>query len=386
LFTYWTGYEVDGSSTTYNIVVPERRLVEEVIRYFLSLKVIDRSASIALTYSESKGKDYIVNRKSNNHINENFNYKDLDKLCEVLVRPQLGYLLINTECARPDKLHNKVLSELYSLSKTRPGAEGREYNYKNPSTSPLYYGADLGVSLEIDFPEVDEPAEEYEAEGLIFNKEALASNLKKPYFRLSFNCGPSFIYEYAAYIVSKIAERFPEVGIDGGIDCAGGFVDGCTYSCSLYAFEKITLTATNIAGAIHSIFRDRYVVPQRRSGRYGYDNKPCKGLFLFNLYDIDKLERDNISAELKIIKGMLGGKKEFTPEEYEALVTKAANVDVIDSIDFLHYFTCCVSIGGSLCAMTAVKEKNQVWLQFRVVPELREEFVKRLKRMGHDVR
>ena len=75
--------------------------------------------------------------------------------------------------------------------------------------------------------------------------------------------------------MSKTAERFPEVGIDGGIDCAGGFVDGCTYSCNLYGFERITLATENIAQTIKQILEKLEIKPMRRSGRYGWNLKEC---------------------------------------------------------------------------------------------------------------
>jgi hypothetical protein len=384
LFTYWSGYEVDGSSTTYNIVVPERRLVEEIIRYFLSLKVIDRSADIELTYSEGSSKSSILSRNTGNFVNDNYKHEDIDKLCTILERPGLKTFFISTTSIHPDMMYHEVRKELYNLSKTRPGAEDRVYNYTDLTVSTLYYGAELGVSMEVSFSEEESLVEGYEAEGLIFNKEELINNMSSPHFTLGFSCGPGFIYEYAAYIVSKIAERFPEIGIDGGIDCAGGFVDGCTYSCSLYAYEKITLATTNIADAINNIINDMDIKLQKRSGKYGYDIVPCRGLFLFNIYNVDKADESHLSAAMKIIKGILGAKKELTPEEYETFVRKVAEVDVIDSIDFIHHCTCCFKVEESICALTCVKEKGRVLLQLRVVPELREEFVKRLKKLGYE--
>lgn len=38
MFQYTQGYEVDGSSTSYNVVVAERQLIAEVLRYFFKFE------------------------------------------------------------------------------------------------------------------------------------------------------------------------------------------------------------------------------------------------------------------------------------------------------------------------------------------------------------
>jgi hypothetical protein len=375
---------VDGSSTTYNIVVPQRKLVAEVVRYFLNLKIINRNSEIRVSYREKSGKAVI--KRQEKYVEEEFKADDIDKLCTVLESPTLGEVNISTECVHPDKLYHELRKELYGLSKTRPGAEDREYHYSDPTVSILNYGPALWVSMGIYFKEEVEPIKDYEAEGLIFNEEALINNLRGTHFTINFDCGPGFIYEYAAYIVTKLAERFPEIGIDGGIDCAGGFVDGCTYASNLYSYEKITLTTENIADAITYILKEFNIAPQRRAGRYGYDLETCSNLYLYNLHNIYDANDDYLSGVMKIIKKMLGSKVELTPQQYEAFVRRVAVVGIVDSIDFMHNCACCCKVNEEDVILTCVRENGRVRLQFRVEPELREGFVKRLKAGGFDIR
>lgn len=386
MFTYWKGYEVDGSSTTYNIVVPQRKLVTEVISYFINLNIIDRKAKIRLSYKENSDIAILKNKKHSGYINEEFKAEEVDRLCDLLEKPTLKNFSISTECVHPDKLYHELRKELYNLSKSRPGAEDREYHYTDPTASDLSFDPALGVTMGISFYDEEEPIKDYEAKGLIFNGEALVNNLRNPHFTINFDCGPSFIYEYAAYIVSKLAERFPEIGIDGGIDCAGGFINGCTYSCSLYAYERITLTTENIAEAINYLIKDLNIEPQKRTGYYGYDSVSSNRLYLYNAYDIDKTNDVHLRADKKIIKKILSGKKELTPQQYEAFAKRAAAIGMVKSIDFMHYCVCQFKVEEQYGTLTCLRENNRVWLQLRVAPERREQFVKRLKAGGFDIR
>ena len=92
---------------------------------------------------------------------------------------------------------------------------------------------------------------------LIFNEKAFEKNVRsKQTAHYGITCGPTFIYEYAAYIMKRLAERFPELGIDGGRDCQGGFTDGCTYSVNLYDYERFTFQTTEIAALLHRLKRN----------------------------------------------------------------------------------------------------------------------------------
>jgi len=374
LFTYWRGYEIDGSSTAYNIVVPQRELISEVLRYFISLKIIDRKSDIFLSYTErekSASKEFECKKGKYKH-------DEMEKICEILESPAVDSFFINVDCIHPDKLYHQVRNELYSISKTRPGAEDRVYNYINPTVSPFRFGPDLRVTFEFSFEE-EQAVENHEPEGLVFNREALVNNLRGRHFTITLGCGPCFIYEYAAYINSKLAERFPEIGIDGGLDCEGGFIDGCTYSCSLYEYERITLASENIAETIKILMGEGLIFPQKNVGRYGHEILPCENLFLFNLYNVDRWLDEIIGGKSKALKGILEGKKEYTPEEYECIVRKLSEVEMFDSVDFMHYCTCCVKIGDNNCALTCIMENGRVWMELRVVSEIRDDVVNKLR-------
>lgn len=381
MFTYWKGYEIDGSSTNYNIVLPKRELIAEVLRYLFNLKIVDRSENIYISYIEKRG------NLSNKEVqNNSYKFEEWEKLLEIIQNPTVQYFHINISCVHPDKLYPQIRNEIYSLSKTRPGAENRVYNYKKPTISPIFHDTTFDIWISASFDDREKAVKNYEPEGLIFNKQVLVGNMGSEHLTIKLGCGPSFIYEYAAFIVSKIAERFPEIGIDGGIDCAGGFTDGCTYACDLYGFERITLSTENIAQSIVHILQKLDIKPMKRVGTYGIDLVECSELMLFNLFNVDKWNNDIIGAKAKIIKGISGGKQEFTPEEYEQFVKKVSEIELFDGVDFTHYCTICVKINNELCALTCIKENGRICLEFRVVSEIREEFEKELRACGISIR
>lgn len=373
MFAYWNGYEIDGSATAYNIVVPERQLLSEILRYFISLKVIDRHSEVLVAF-DICAKNYL---KGKHYTNSNYTLEDIDKICEIIEQPEIQTFCITVNCIHPDKLYHEVRKELYHLSEIRPG--NQILNYKNPSVSPFQYGPLLEVSLQINFNN-HRITEDYKPEGLVFNRETLVKSMKEKHFTIEFICGPTFIFEYAAYITSKIAERFPEVGIDGGIDCAGGFTDGCTYSCSLYAYERIRLSAETISLTVNTLLNNDIIVPQKRTGMYGHEISPCDKLFLFNLYNMDRWADYFLSKESKAIKGITLGKTEYTPEEYENFVKRAAEIEMIDRVNFMHYCTCCVKIHDQISALTCTKEKGRIYLELRIPPDIRKNVEETLRR------
>ncbi|MCX7746931.1 MAG: hypothetical protein N2645_08590 [Clostridia bacterium] len=377
MFTYWKGYEIDGSSTTYNIVIPQREIVSEVLRYFLNLEIMDRKDSFFLSYSNCDNdisEDVVFK-------NETYEPDEIDKIFEILERPSTRFFSLGASCIHPDKLYHKVREELYRITKTRPGAEHIECNYKNPTISPLY-SPPLSVAFEVSFDREGEGEEAYEPEGLVFNRQALIDNIRGNHLTVDLGCGPGFIYEYAVYIVSKIAGRFPDIGIDGGLDCAGGFVDGCTYSCSLYAYERVTLLTENISQTIQRILQEGIVEPQKRSGKYGRDFSASSNLYLLNLNDVDQWNDEFMNSKQKFIKGIAAGKDGRTPEEYEQFARKVSEITLFDSTDFTKYCTCGVKIGDHIGALTCIKEYGRIWLEFRVVPEIRVEFENKLRQLG----
>jgi hypothetical protein len=375
MFKYWEGYEIDGSSTAYNVIVPERQLIAEILQCFLNLKIIDRRAEIELREDESRRQD--------------FTWEELNNLCEKVANTEAKTIELSAGCIHPDQLFSQVRREVYALTPTRPGAEGKSYPYQKPTVSPLYPPA-LGVSFSISFKNQTDEVKDYQPEGLVFNERALVSKMAEPHFTIELACGPGFIYEYAAYIMTKLAARFPEIGIDGGIDCAGGFVDGCTYASNLYEYERITVSACTharvgeLALPLQRLMDSKVIIPAARSGKYGRDLVLALKLSLYNTFGLDKAKDEYLDTAAKIVKGIAAGKNDFSTAEYGELVRKIAAVDVLREGEFTFYCICGVFFQEKAVAITCVKEENEIFLEARVPAALRGEFVKQMRLVGLD--
>ncbi|HOQ00655.1 MAG TPA: hypothetical protein PK604_07500 [Acetivibrio clariflavus] len=127
MFTYWKGYEIDGSSTTYNIVIPQRELMVEVLQYIINLKIIDRNDNINISYAET-GDNLSKNVVRKDNI---YKFEEIEKILEITRNPSILDFHINIYCVHPDKLFPQIRKEIYSLSRTRPGAEKKHIAIKN---------------------------------------------------------------------------------------------------------------------------------------------------------------------------------------------------------------------------------------------------------------
>ena len=370
MFTYWQGYEIDGSSTAYNLFLPNRELALELFRYFLTLKIIDREAEITLSFSEANATLYHNHNKCKK---KNFSYDTIAKIDTFLSDPKLNYFQLSITCVHPKRLYPQVREELFQLSRTRPGAEVALLEYRNPTISP-FYQPNLEITLEIYLGKPDEVIDQYQPEGLIFNESVLIQNTNQPHFTMELICGSTFIYEYAAYINTKLIARFPEIGIDGGIDCAGGFIDGCTYAANLYDYERIILNTTEIATTIQHLLQQEVIELQKPSGKYGREFSACKNLVLYHLHNAADWNELYLEGKDKIIKGILSAKQEFTPEEYQTLVEKIATITLFNKTDFMHFTTCALKVSNRLAALSCINEAGRIWLEILIKPELREEF------------
>lgn len=267
MFKYWQGYEIDGSDTSFNIVVPNREALREVAAFYLSLPLWDRSRG--MTWDAATSDVWAPHRDE--ELQSPF---DADAVLASIESPDWGgegYLV--TGCLDPELLEGDLKREVYALSSTRPGEEEPDYRGVHPGVGlgrfydAFNVGLIFGPRSSVQGYYVDDEGTAINR-GMILNAGALDENARRPdRADLSLTCGPSFIYEYAAYIVTKLVERFPEIGIDGGLDCAGGFTEGCTYSTGLYACERFLFETESVADLTERLIRGAVVRPLMRASK-----------------------------------------------------------------------------------------------------------------------
>jgi len=232
MIEYWQGFEIDGSDTSFNIMLPEKARVAELGLFFCKLPLF---------------------RKVRLHIIGDETLSDLNEIEQHLTNENISGFTIDAECIHPAQLPDDLKEKIYILSENRKQRHQQaRVDTKDEDTSEIpdhtkAVNPSVGLS---DFPfemsltyEGHTGDDFHRPEGYTINPENYTANINLPENNaiLYLHCPVSSIYEYFAYVVNTMAERFPEISVDGGLDCAGGFMYGCTYSTYLYEYECLTL-------------------------------------------------------------------------------------------------------------------------------------------------
>ena len=288
MFEYLRGYEIDGSDTSFYVVMPEKQKITEVVDYFLSLPLFERfdfrfeenvwAPHRDAGFTRSMPKERIV--------------RDLAE------RGQEPFYIV-AGCAHPSELTGELKSEIYGLSAgrlrnhervTEGGAEDDgefhvPFHDGSGSRSPsvglnhFYDSFVIGLTVNYERPEEMDGEPEPSSDGYVINGASYRAAARRPdCMEFAVTCGPSFVYEYAMYVINRLAARFPELVVTGGLDCAGGFLHGCTYSTSLYAYEVLRLKAGSDVAAVMDVLKrlaDSNILypcykPKNKKGGYSY--------------------------------------------------------------------------------------------------------------------
>lgn len=232
MIEYWQGFEIDGSDTSFNIMLPEKARVAELGLFFCKLPLL---------------------RKVRLHIIGNDTFSDLKEIEQHLANENISGFTIDAECIHPEVLPDDLKEKIYALSESRKQRHQQVHTDtkdENSSEMPDHTKAvnpSVGLSnfpFEITLSYEGHTGDDFHRpEGYLINPENYTTSISLPENNaiLYLHCPVSSIYEYFAYVVNIMVERFPEISVDGGLDCAGGFLYGCTYSTYLYEYECLTL-------------------------------------------------------------------------------------------------------------------------------------------------
>lgn len=223
MFIYWNGYEIDGSDTDFNLVLPESVQLSELAEVFLHNPLIDHRLQPKL--------EILLGGKNKEISREEFGEK--------LLAGDYKMLTVTVNCRHPEELPEDLRREIYAISERREPHEEAYGKTENPCTEPVRQGyytrGEKTVTLYFTRETVQPDEETY---GYVTNMEIL-KNSGQGLPCVLMNVGPGFYYEYAIYLVDWLRERFPSIATFGGLDCEGGWTFGCTYADSLYQYEKV---------------------------------------------------------------------------------------------------------------------------------------------------
>lgn len=224
MFLYWDGYEIDGSDTDFDIILPEQLALREFVDCFLQTPLFDRSLPIEISYVQ-QGKRVSLTR---------------DELHNLLNAGDFPDIEITINCLHPEELEKPLLEEIYAISARREPPEPAFGKVEQPCCAPFkqkyYTRGEMTVTLMLGHDTAAACEEPWE--GYVNNIELLR-DAGRALPCVAINVGPSFYYEYAIYLIDYLRDSFPSIATCGGLDCAGGWTDGCTYANSLYNYELI---------------------------------------------------------------------------------------------------------------------------------------------------
>ncbi len=235
MFEYYKGYEIDGSDTSYSLLTPNFEKLKEMLKFFFSLKVIDKNKMIRLKNAKRKDEKYAVNNiryKIDELEGKKYSRENIDELFDDLIKYDVDYVTIIYHYVKIESLFPEVKRELIDYIIAANKDLNLEYH------NPVLFGS-LSDSTEeelyINFkPNIDRYGNDLTPDSLtqLF--------IKDEYYSLDFALsvvtgGIPSILPY--YIMEKFSERFPEYGLNAfedynDINCCGKvYVDSAIYEC-----------------------------------------------------------------------------------------------------------------------------------------------------------
>jgi len=216
MFLYWDGYEIDGSDTDFEIILPENVQIAEFAQCFLEIPLFTNTPNPEYTHYHGRKRKKMT--------------KD-ELVSNLLSGDYKNAIHITVNCQHPDLLTDELRSIVYAKSEKRKFNEDPD-NYPWPEEP-------------IDYAKLENPCtapviqDTFDRGGVTMTLFICKPTSKETGdITLSLNVGPGAFYEYAMFVVDYMQERFPSIktDIDGGLNTCG-----CTFSASLYAYEKIHL-------------------------------------------------------------------------------------------------------------------------------------------------
>ncbi|MCL2807488.1 MAG: hypothetical protein FWD27_04895 [Coriobacteriia bacterium] len=233
MFFYWDGYEIDGSDTSFDIIVPESIQVRDLVESFLAIPLFCEKRKPV--YNTLPPMSY-----NRGHVEPE---KRLSKaeFEEQLYSGSYPLIGVMAYCKYPEQLSTALQSELYCLSKERAPLEKGYQTAQSCCTEPASKVAFMTVDLTLERVVKEGDLRHREPclnEGAAYSYNiSLSTPVKKGDTWVTLGIPVSSNYEYTRYIIKYLEERFPSIRIWGGAECSCG----ATFGSSLYAYEKIQL-------------------------------------------------------------------------------------------------------------------------------------------------
>lgn len=359
MFLTWTGFEIDGSDTSFDLVLPENEQALDLVTYLIKLPIFDMNE---IRFSGDN--------------NESLEW---DVFKQKLKTRSFERLSLEARFKVFDRLDAKTQQEFKHISQNRQPVESNLAKAKSPVSIPTSFAGLMefhimnnAKSLVEKYSSHDQ-LEGYERNITLFLEDFSQATA----FELWVPVGS--IYEYFIYIMNCLTERFPSLATTGGLDCGGGWTKGCTYANSLYAYEKVVIPLPYgikhflkkmVSHGVTSFSRRFFSTTRKRIFDFALVNSEEQKPLKFGAY-IDYIEKQLLQAQDEYeaicrtaIQIWIPAPDEFQSDAalYEAMVPLAVDMTKFNDTGYLAFY----------------KKEDQYFAEFRIHQNVKDYFSKYL--------
>jgi len=220
MFLYWDGYEIDGSDTDFEIILPESVQTLEFAECFLSMPILCDIPKPEFQYCGSDCYGVWHSDKCKPIT--------LEELRSKLLTNDYSKMSLTINCQHIDLLPKEIQKEIYAKSAKResikplcePNESEKPFDHtkaENPCLSPVVqtFLDRGGMTAQL---------------SICKDKEGMTAYL---------NVGPGAYFEYTMYVLDYMSEHFPSIKID----MESGFNTCCCnfHASSMYQYEKVLI-------------------------------------------------------------------------------------------------------------------------------------------------
>ncbi|MDR2918043.1 MAG: hypothetical protein LBV72_01580 [Tannerella sp.] len=326
MIEYWQGFEIDGSDTSYNLVVPEREKCIDLLRYYFKLKVIHKGKPVKIYRARGKGTGELVNQV--------FMPENMEDLWDIIRSYDLKFLELEYTYVAPNSLYPEVKRELIDMLMKQSGIK---HTFVKPMFPERYY---IVSYISVDFDSKPSP-HHYEMACSESYYAVVSKN--SPFLNVIFDCSLNGPYELMFYGLSKIKDAFPEFEIDMHLneDLL------CYYDVKWDELikEGIPVESTDYVFTLERILSYPAVMLNQDDNKQIHLRRLPGGIKNFDPLKIYINEKSPADAGgwtkdevnwYTALKGIMG-KSTFSITEYVEKVQKLARAEIFSDADFENY-------------------------------------------------
>jgi hypothetical protein len=232
MLLYWDGYEIDGSDTSFDIILPENVQVSELFKCFLSAPIIAAhpepvfsKQSIMLFTGCAIAPEDIISET---------------EFYERLLSGDYTEMAVTVCLLHPELLDAPLKSQIYSMSKFRTPLEGAAAYAVNPCTKPSGSTVFMDVFLTVRKTQEETAISTLAtsaSENAYSHNFSLSVPVRKGEARFTLGIPVDSTFEYAIYLIKRLEDNFPSIRVWGGAEHS----IGASFSNSLYACEQVQI-------------------------------------------------------------------------------------------------------------------------------------------------